>query len=205
MFGRQKIVVAIHSYYIIYKPYGMLSQFSIESDAPTLAQLHDFPKDVYPVGRLDADTEGLLILTNDTKLNYRLLSPTYAHKRTYYVQTEGVFSTEAIQNLQKGTTISVKGKVHHTQPCHISIIAAEPALPPRNPPIRYRANIPTTWVQIILTEGKNHQVRKMTASQGFPTLRLVRVAIENVLLNTMQPGDVRQIAKDELYNKLNIK
>ncbi|MBB5284643.1 23S rRNA pseudouridine2457 synthase [Rhabdobacter roseus] len=189
-------------YYLIYKPYGMLSQFSREGDHPTLADLDaDFPKDVYPVGRLDADSEGLLLLTNDNHLKTRLLDPKQRHYRTYYVQVEGEITSEACQQLATGVPISINGKKYLTLPAHATPIE-EPALPERNPPIRERKAIPTSWVAISLHEGKNRQVRRMTAAVGFPTLRLVRWAIGGVLLGTMQPGEVLEVPAAELLPKI---
>ncbi|GAA4470025.1 pseudouridine synthase [Nibrella saemangeumensis] len=182
-----------YRYFLIYKPYLMLSQFSKEGDKPTLADL-DFPfeKDIYPVGRLDSDSEGLLLLTNDKQLNHRLLNPKFRHQRTYYVQVDGQITDEAIRQLSQGVTIAVDGKPYATLPAQVLAIP-EPVLPERNPPIRYRANIPTSWVAITLQEGKNRQVRKMTAAVGFPTLRLVRWAIEKLTAEGMQPGEVREL------------
>lgn len=192
-------------YFLIYKPYLTLSQFSREGDKPTLADLaFEFPKDVYPVGRLDADSEGLLLLTNDKVLNHRLLNPKFRHNRTYYVQVDGQMTDEGLRQLADGVTISVDGKPYHTLPADARVIA-EPTLPERNPPIRYRANIPTSWVAITLHEGKNRQVRKMTAAVGFPTLRLVRWAIEGLTAEGMQPGEVREIAQSTLMNGLRLR
>ncbi|RYZ83004.1 MAG: pseudouridine synthase [Proteobacteria bacterium] len=180
-------------YFLIYKPYLMLSQFSREGDKQTLADLEfDFPTDVYPVGRLDADSEGLLLLTNDKQLNHRLLNPKFRHNRTYYVQVDGALTDETCQQLAKGVTISVDGKPYHSLPA-TAVAIDEPNLPERTPPIRYRAAIPTSWVSIALNEGKNRQVRKMTAAVGFPTLRLVRVRIGDIHLGTMKPGDVIEV------------
>ncbi|MBN8822112.1 MULTISPECIES: pseudouridine synthase [unclassified Spirosoma] len=191
-------------YYLIYKPYLMLSQFSREGDKPTLADLDfDFPKDVYPVGRLDADSEGLLLLTSDKQLNHRLLNPKFRHHRTYYVQVEGALTQQASSQLAKGVTISVDGKPYHTLPATAQIIP-EPALPERNPPIRYRVSIPTSWLSISLHEGKNRQVRKMTASVGFPTLRLARWAIESLTADGMKSGDVRELSRVEVMQGLNL-
>ena len=192
-------------YFIIYKPYQMLCQFSKEGDKETLADLpFDFPKDVYPVGRLDTDSEGLLILTNDKKLNHKLLNPQFAHKRTYYVQVDGQIHKAAIQHLEEGITIRVKKKDYFTKPAKAEIIS-EPNLPPRNPPVRYRASIPTSWISLTLTEGKNRQVRHMTAAVKFPTLRLVRFAIEGIELGEMQSGDIIELSGTELYEKLGMK
>ena len=179
-------------HYLIYKPFGMLSQFSKEGDKQTLADLpHAFRRDVYPVGRLDADSEGLLILTGDKTINHRLLDPRHAHKRTYYVQVDGAITDEALIQLADGVTVTIDGKPHHTLPAEARRLDAEPDLPARNPPIRFRANIPTSWIALTLTEGKNRQVRKMTAAVGFPTLRLVRWAIGHLTAAGMRPGEIR--------------
>lgn len=191
-------------YFLIYKPYLMLSQFSREGDKPTLADLdYTFPADVYPVGRLDADSEGLLLLTNDKQLNHRLLNPNFRHNRTYYVQVEGTLTDEACRQLSMGVTISVDRKSYATLPADARIIA-EPVLPERNPPIRSRASIPTSWLAISLYEGKNRQVRKMTAAVGFPTLRLVRWAIENLTAENMKPGQVRELSRAEVLRGLKL-
>ncbi len=183
----------------------MLSQFSKEGTHATLADLNfDFPKDVYPVGRLDADSEGLLILTNDSALNHRLLNPKFKHKRTYHVQVDGQATPEAVQGLSRGVAISIDGKKHHTLPAQAQTLPTEPMLPERNPPIRFRKNIPTSWLSLTLHEGKNRQVRRMTAAVGFPTLRLVRWAIEGLLLGDMQVGEVREVEKTWLFKKLKI-
>ncbi|ADB36586.1 pseudouridine synthase [Spirosoma linguale] len=191
-------------YFLIYKPYLMLSQFSKEGDKSTLANLDfDFPTDVYPVGRLDADSEGLLLLTNDKQLNHRLLNPKFRHNRTYYVQVDGALTDEACQQLSAGVTISVDGKAYDTLPAKAILIEA-PNLPERNPPIRFRASIPTSWLSITLHEGKNRQVRKMTAAVGFPTLRLVRWAIESLTAEEMAPGEVRLLSRAEVLRGLRL-
>ena len=192
-------------YFLIYKPYGTLSQFSREGDKTTLADLVvDFPGDVYPVGRLDADSEGLLLLTNDKQLNHRLLNPKFRHNRTYYVQVEGALTDEACRQLSEGVTISVDGKPYHTLPADARPLMPEPDLPARNPPIRYRASIPTSWLAISLHEGKNRQVRRMTAAVGFPTLRLVRWAVESLTAEGMAPGDVCELSGTEVMQGLNL-
>lgn len=192
-------------YFLIYKPYLMLSQFSREGEKQTLAHLDfAFPTDVYPVGRLDADSEGLLLLTNDKQLNHRLLNPRFRHNRTYYVQVDGALTEEACQQLANGVTISVDGKPYHTLPADAQIINT-PGLPERNPPIRYRAAIPTSWLSISLHEGKNRQVRKMTAAVGFPTLRLVRWAIESLTAEGMTPGQVRELSRADVMRGLRLK
>ena len=190
-------------YFLIYKPFGMLSQFSREGDHATLADLDfSFPKDIYPVGRLDADSEGLLLLTNDNYLKTKLLEPRNRHKRTYYVQVEGEITKEACHQLADGVKISINGKSYQTLPASASKLD-EPALPERNPPIRFRKNIPTSWVSVTLHEGKNRQVRRMTAAVGFPTLRLVRWAIGKINLADFsaegaKPGDVWEVTEKEV-------
>lgn len=189
--------------YLIYKPYLMLSQFSPEGDKQTLADLpFAFAKDVYPVGRLDSDSEGLLLLTSDKTINHRLLDPRFAHQRTYYVQVDGAITDEALRQLAEGVTISVDGKAHLTRPAIAQRLTDEPDLPPRNPPIRFRANIPTSWIALTLTEGKNRQVRRMTAAVGFPTLRLVRWSIGHLTAAGMQPGEVRLVDNDDISTLL---
>ena len=186
-------------HYLIYKPFTMLSQFSPEGDKPTLADLPcTFRRDVYPVGRLDADSEGLLILTGDKTINHRLLDPRFSHKRTYYVQVDGPITDEAIRQLTDGVMITVDGKPHHTLPAQARRLPADPDLPARNPPIRFRANIPTSWIALTLTEGKNRQVRKMTAAVGFPTLRLVRWSIGHLTAAGMRPGEVRPLSEADI-------
>ncbi|WP_338869545.1 pseudouridine synthase [Spirosoma sp. SC4-14] len=192
-------------YFLIYKPYLMLSQFSREGDKPTLADLdYDFPKDIYPVGRLDADSEGLLLLTNDKQLNHRLLNPKFRHNRTYYVQVDGALTPEACRQLSEGVTISVDGKPYDTLPA-TAIAIPEPTLPERNPPIRYRANIPTSWLSISLHEGKNRQVRRMTAAVGFPTLRLVRWAIEDLTAQDMTSGEIKALNRTDMIHGLRLR
>lgn len=188
-------------YYLIYKPYGMMSQFSKDGNKPTLADLNFiFPKDVYPVGRLDHDSEGLLILTNDKALNSKLLNPKSHYSKTYWAQVDRDISPDAVSNLTKGVTINVNGE-YKTKPCQARKIET-PTLPDRNPPIRFRINVPTSWIEVVLTEGKNRQVRKMTAAVGFPTLRLVRSAIGPITLGSMQPNEVRKLTPKEVAKLL---
>ncbi len=184
-------------YFIIYKPFQVLSQFSSEGGKQTLKDHFKVPPDVYPVGRLDYDSEGLLLLTNDKKINHRLLDPSFAHEREYWVQVEGIPDPASLDRLRLGVTITVDGKSWRTKPCKVFPFPEPPDVPERNPPIRFRRNIPTTWISITLTEGKNRQVRKMTAQIGFPTLRLIRYRIGNIDLDHLLPGEMR-----ELDNKL---
>ena len=190
------------SYVIPSKPYGVLTQFS--GEGPTLASLGEFPKEVYPVGRLDKDSEGLLLLTDDKSLNHQLLNPRFAHQRTYFVQVEGIPTTEALAHLQAGVTIQVDGKPYRTKPAVAKLLDSAPILPERNPPIRYRASIPDRWLALTLIEGKNRQVRKMTAAVGFPTLRLVRYSMEKISLEGMVVGEVRELSQEFVYRALGL-
>jgi 23S rRNA pseudouridine2457 synthase len=192
-------------YYIIFKPYNVISQFSNSENHKTLALLYNFEKDVYPIGRLDADSEGLLILTNDNYLKTILLHPKNEHSRKYLVQVEGEISEDAIEKLKAGVTINLNKRLHKTKSCHINILNEEPAIPERNPPIRLRKNIPTSWLEITLKEGKNRQIRKMTASVGFPTLRLIRISINNLHIFGMLTGEVRKFNRKCIYDLLGIK
>ena len=180
-------------YYAVYKPYNMLSQFTDPAGRKTLASLYDFPKDVYPVGRLDMDSEGLLILTNDKKLNDFLLNPKHIHEKEYYVQVEGIPTRDALQKLRDGVVIEKK----KTLPANAFKID-DTGFPERIPPIRERKNVPTGWISLTITEGRNRQVRKMTAAAGYPTLRLVRIRIKNISLGNMKSGEVRLLNKDEI-------
>ena len=189
-------------YFIINKPYHVLSQFTSDEGKKSLADFFVVPKDVYPVGRLDYDSEGLLILTNDTELNHRLLAPQYHHQREYLVQVEGSVNDDALNQLQQGVIISIDGKQHKTLPCKATLFEQEPKVAPRNPPIRFRQNIPTSWISLTLTEGKNRQVRRMTAKVGFPTLRLVRHRIEGITIEHLLPGDMQEVSRDFIYKKL---
>lgn len=186
-------------YFIIYKPFQVLSQFSASEGKLTLKDFFTVPPDVYPVGRLDYDSEGLLLLTNDTQLNQRLLHPQYRHEREYWVQVEGNIDTVAINQLQSGLTINVDGKPFRTAPCKAGIFNEAPALPERNPPIRFRKHIPAPWIWMVLTEGKNRQVRKMTAAAGFPTLRLVRYRIGRITIDTLLPGEQQEMNRATIY------
>ncbi len=193
-------------YYVLYKPFQVLCQFSVEGEKKTLADiLPGVDKNIYPVGRLDYDSEGLLILTSDKELTNHLLNPVFAHKRTYYVQVEGRIDDEAVKKLNSGVTINVNGKPYKTQKAEAGILKDEPLLPERNPPIRFRKSIPTSWIKLTLTEGKNRQVRKMTAAVGYPTLRLVRYSIGDVNIDGMLPGEYKEMdaaIKKQLFSKV---
>lgn len=188
----------------MHKPFGYVSQFSGEQNDLTLQnliaenQLKNFPKDIYPVGRLDKDSEGLLLLTNDNRLKTNLLDPKNEHIKIYWVQVEGDISDEAIAKLQLGgIEIKHNGKSHKCLPAKVTKLR-DIEIEERNPPIRFRANIPTTWLEIQLREGKNRQIRKMTAAVGFPTLRLVRVGIQKLKIHQFPLGTVTEIALKEI-------
>jgi 23S rRNA pseudouridine2457 synthase len=189
-------------YFIVYKPYFVLSQFTSQLGKQTLADYFKVPKNVYPVGRLDHDSEGLLLLTNDAAVNHRLFNPKFEHEREYWVQVDGAITPEALQQLQRGVQINVAGKIYNTKPCHVSLLNMGAELPERNPPIRFRKEIPALWIKMILTEGKNRQVRKMTARVGFPALRLIRYRIGKIELGNMQPGDINSLSQQTVYKKL---
>ena len=199
---RQLTLSVLARYFIIYKPFGVLTQFT--GEGPTLASLGAFPPDVYPVGRLDKDSEGLLLITDDKVLNHHLLNPRFGHQRTYYAQVEGIPTPEALKQLRAGVTINVDGKDYKTKPALAKILEPEPVLPERNPPIRYRAAIPDTWIELTLIEGKNRQVRKMTAAVGFPTLRLVRFSMEKINISGMQSGDILELDEKTVYHQLGL-
>ena len=189
-------------YYLIYKPYQVLSQFTSSDGKLCLKDILNVPKDVYPVGRLDYDSEGLLLLTNDTSINHQLLHPKFAHARTYWVQVDGAITNDAIEALSKGVTISVDGKTYETKKATLKILPDAIVVPERNPPIRVRKSIPTSWVSIQLTEGKNRQVRKMFASVGFPVVRLIRSQIGQFSIAQMQPSDCLSLSFEEVQNAL---
>ncbi|MBW4521614.1 MAG: pseudouridine synthase [Scytolyngbya sp. HA4215-MV1] len=184
-----------YRYLLFYKPYNVLSQFTDESDQPR-STLKDFipVPEVYPVGRLDRDSEGLMLLTNDGGLQHRLSDPKFQHPRTYWVQVERIPDEIALQHLRQGCFI----QNYRTRPAQVNLLAMDPQLPSRIPPIRFRKNIPTAWLEMTLVEGRNRQVRRMTAAVGFPTLRLVRVAIAHLCLEGLQPGQWRDLTAAEL-------
>lgn len=194
----------MNRYYVISKPFGYLSQFTKEvPDHNVLSDLFQFPKDVYPVGRLDRDSEGLLLLTNDKRMNKDLLDPNSKKKKTYWVQVEGIPSNADLDTLRNGhLSIRINKKDHKCAPAKLRLLGDAVEMPDRNPPIRVRENIPTYWIQIELTEGKNRQVRKMFAKIGFPVLRLIRVKIGGIAIDGMQIGDVRELTKIEALQAL---
>ncbi len=166
------------------KPFGVISQFTPDgSRHRTLAEFA-FPPHVYPIGRLDAESEGLLLLSDESALNEKLLHPRHAHRRVYWAQVERVPAPEALQRLEPGIVIGG----HKTLPCVARMLDPQPAIAPRDPPIRFRKNVPTAWIALELVEGKNHQVRRMTAAVGHPTLRLIRTKIGGLELGDLATG-----------------
>jgi 23S rRNA pseudouridine2457 synthase len=197
----------LFQYFAIYKPYGMVSQFSPEGERLTLKDLdYKFPKNVYPLGRLDADSEGLLLLTSDPSVNKKLLDPKQKHKRTYLVMLDGKIDEEKADKLRAGVEISIDGKKWKTSRAGVEIILPEklPALPEVELPIKKRNFEKISWINISVTEGKNRQIRRMTASLGLPTLRLIRTSIENLALPSFIPGGVTRLEGPEFFRKLRI-
>jgi 23S rRNA pseudouridine2457 synthase len=180
-------------YVVIYKPYNVMSCFTDQEGHATLSEYLAMPE-IYAAGRLDYDSEGLLLLTSDNWLLHRLTDPRYEHPKTYLVQVEGIPDEAALAQLCAG--VLVKGE--RTRPAEAALLAAAPEAPPRNPPIRYRASIPTAWLRVVLREGRKRQLRHMTAAVGYPTLRLIRTQIGPITLGDLQPGQWRELAPDEL-------
>lgn len=195
----------MYRYLLFYKPYDVLSQFT-DKDASKINRgtLKDYipVPSVYPVGRLDRDSEGLLLLTNNGRLQHRLSDRRFRHPRTYWVQVERIPDEAALSQLRGGVVI----QNYCTRPALVQLLPGEPPLPPRQPPIRFRKMVPTSWLEMTLTEGRNRQVRRMTAAVGFPTLRLVRVALgiagakhsAHLRLDGLEPGQWRDLTPTEL-------
>jgi 23S rRNA pseudouridine2457 synthase len=186
--GTRKICV------LFFKPYGVVSQFTREGDWLSLRDFGPFPEGVYPAGRLDADSEGMLLLTNDNWIKQRLTDPVFRHPRTYAVQVERVPGEAVLDVLRSGVNIGGK----KTRPAQVRIIVPEPVFPERATPIRVRKQIPTAWLEVILTEGRNRQVRRMTAAVGHPTLRLIRTRIGDLTLDGLAPGSRRELHTQEV-------
>jgi 23S rRNA pseudouridine2457 synthase len=175
------------------KPYGVLSQFTADASAYRPLSEFGFPKDIYPIGRLDADSEGLLLLSDEPHLNETLLHPRHAHEREYWAQVERVPAASALARLEKD--LVVQGRT--VLPCRAWVLGPQPDMPPRDPPIRFRKTVPTCWIALELVEGKNRQVRRMTAAIGHPTLRLIRVRIGGFTLGGLAPGKWRELRAEE--------
>ncbi|WP_440120326.1 pseudouridine synthase [Tenacibaculum sp. Ill] len=187
--------MSTHRHFMIYKPYGFLSQFITNQKKggkhKLLGELHDFPEGTMAVGRLDAKSEGLLLLTTDGKVS-DFITTRGGVEKEYYVQLDGAITSEAVKQLQKGVEIGFDGKKYQTKPCKVKLIDT-PDLPERSKKIRDARHGPTPWISVTLTEGKFRQVRKMTSAVGFPTLRLVRVRVGDILLGNMQVGEVKEV------------
>ena len=175
------------------KPYGVLSQFSPDGSSNRSLAEFGFPKGVYPIGRLDADSEGLLLLSDEAEWNQRLLHPRQAHSRIYWVQVERVPTPEAMAELRRG--IIIQGR--KTLSCRATLLDPQPAVPPRDPPIRFRKSVPDCWLALDLIEGRNRQVRRMTAAIGHPTLRLIRVCVGQLELGSLGAGEWRVLEENQ--------
>jgi 23S rRNA pseudouridine2457 synthase len=176
------------------KPYGVLSQFTGDGSPNRPLAEFKFPKDVYAIGRLDADSEGLLLLSDEAGWNDKLLHPRHAHEREYWAQVERIPTREALEKLQGGLVI----QGHKTLPCRAWRLEPQPEIAPRDPPIRFRKSVPDCWIGLELVEGKNRQVRRMTAAIGHPTLRLMRVRIGNFRLESLAAGQWRTLSAEEI-------
>ncbi len=182
-----------HRYILFYKPYAVLSQFTPEEGKRSLRDF-GFPKNLYPVGRLDYDSEGLLLLTDDNNVKHRFTDPKFEHPKTYLAQVERIPTEEALVLLRTGVVIDGK----RTKPAEVTLLDEDPDISPRSVPIRFRKNVPTAWIKITLREGRNRQVRKMTAAAGYPTLRLVRIKIGNLEIGKLQSGEWKEIIQPDI-------
>ena len=187
-----------HQHFLIYKPYGYLSQFIYELKRPKklLGELYDFPENTMAIGRLDEDSEGLLLLTTDGMMSEIVRSKKV--EKEYYVQVDGLVTYEAIEQLKNGVLIGFNGKKYLTKKCQATILKEVPNFPERAKKIRDERHGPTSWLSITINEGKFRQVRKMTSAVGFPTLRLVRVRVGNILLDNLQAGEVKEVMNFEV-------
>lgn len=176
-----------------HKPYGVLSQFTADGSPNRTLSEFGLPPEVYPLGRLDADSEGLLLLTDEAGLNTQLLSPAHRHRRVYWAQVERIPSHDRLSRLSKGIRI----QDHDTLPVIVALLNPQPVMPPRDPPIRSRKSVPDCWISLELVEGKNRQVRRMTAAIGHPTLRLIRVRIGDLPLGDLPAGSWRPLTQAE--------
>jgi 23S rRNA pseudouridine2457 synthase len=191
---RNMIIATMSRIYLFNKPYGVLTQFTDREGRAVLGDYIDVPG-IYAAGRLDRDSEGLLLLTDDGKLQQRVSDPAFKLPKTYLAQVEGIPNEAALESLRRGVEL----KDGNTLPAKVRLLDAQPVwMWKRNPPIRYRKSVPDCWLEIIIREGRNRQVRRMTAAVGHPTLRLVRFAIGGLELDDLQPGELRQLTDDQL-------
>lgn len=184
---KRRMLIAFH------KPFGVLSQFTSDGSPNRPLAEFGFPKNVYAIGRLDADSEGLLLLSDEPVWNARLLEPRHAHEREYWVQVERIPEAESLAQLAAG--VLIQGRM--TLPCHVKLLKPQPDIPPRVPPIRFRRNVPDCWISMELIEGKNRQVRRMTAAVGHPTLRLLRTRIGRLTLDGLPAGNWQILSPEE--------
>lgn len=189
-------------YYLIYKPKGILCQFGQNNESNTLKSLYGFPNDVYSIGRLDKDSEGLLIITNDKYLQTHLLNPQKKHYRTYWVLVKGKPTQKQLNALQQGLYINVKGQQYKTQTCTASLLNPSQVYQSLNQKFSPQAMQNKSWISIKLTEGKNRQVRKMTAKIGHPTLQLIRYSIELLTIDDLKIGQVIELDRKAIYKGL---
>lgn len=187
-------------YFLFNKPDGVMTQFRPVPGKKTLSDFGPFPRDVHPVGRLDEESEGLLLLTNDGATHHRLIEPKFGHPRTYLVQVECLPDGPALEKLRSGVAIGGE----HTLPAEVRLLPAEPVLWPKRTPIRFRKTVPTAWLGITLSEGRNRQVRKMTAAAGHPALRVVRTAIGPLILDDLRPGESRPLTPAEVRSLVEV-
>ena len=185
-------------HYKIYKPFGVLSQLTSNDPKEIrskifLSKLFEFPEGIMPVGRLDHKSEGLLLLTTDGKLSDKINRS--GIEKEYLVQVDGLISQDAVDKIQKGVEIGLKGIRYLTKPCKVHLLQSEPKLAPAHPKLRIARHRPCSWINITITEGKFRQIRKMTAAVGFPTLRLIRIRIGSISLDSMKPGDIEEMIK----------
>ncbi len=181
-----------HRHFIIHKPFGYMSQFVCDlSWKKVLGELYDFPEGTMPIGRLDEHSEGLLLLTTDGMQSELVRAK--SHEKEYYAQLDGLIDEVAMNRLKTGVEIGIRGVKYMTLPCKAFLLEHDPGFPPRTKKIRDDRHGPTCWISITLTEGKNRQIRKMTAAVGFPTLRLFRVRVGSVLLGDLKAGEVREV------------
>lgn len=181
-------------YILFHKPYGVLSQFTPEDGAKSLGEFN-LPKDVYPAGRLDKDSEGLLLLTDDGPLIEKLLNPKNEKPKTYWVLVERIPTEDELGKMRNGLKI----EDYETRPCQVKILDPQPGIQPRDPPVRVRKTVADVWIEVCIVEGKNRQVRKMTAAIGHPTLRLIRMKIANLDLGMLKAGEWMEIPKSEIH------
>ena len=196
--SQQFETMTMHRHFIIHKPFGYLSQFVCEHDwKKVLGELYDFPEGTMTIGRLDEDSEGLLLLTTDGMVCEIMRGKD--KEKEYYAQLDGLIGEDALEKLRTGVEIGIRGVKYMTLPCRAELLSGDPGFPPRTKKIRDDRHGPTCWVSITLTEGKNRQIRKMTAAVGFPTLRLFRVRVDAIRLGNLKAGEVREM--DSLFSE----